>query len=323
MRRRSDLAPISATPIAAPLTPSQTASVQRLVDAAWSANTRRVYRWGWGVFAAWCEAAARAPLPADALTVAAFVGHQAEHGVSAASISLQLAAIGHAHEIAHLWSPTRSPEVRLAVAGARRLLGTAPTRIMAPLALDHLEPVIEAIDRTTPEGIRDAAILLVGFASALRRSNLAALTIHDVSDTPGGLALAIRRSKTDQEGAGEVIGIAAYEGSSLCPVAALRAWIAARGVGGESLFGVSDRTIYRVVKRRTAAAGLPPLTFGAHSLRAGFVTEALRQRIPDAAIMGTTLHKTPAMLARYRREADPVARGASGALKLPRKPTSG
>jgi integrase len=64
------------------------------------------------------------------------------------------------------------------------------------------------------------------------------------------------------------------------------------------------------------AAGLDPARFGGHSLRAGFVTQAYRDGATDAEIMGTTRHKSTAMLARYRREADPVARGATPRIKV-------
>jgi integrase len=80
------------------------------------------------------------------------------------------------------------------------------------------------------------------------------------------------------------------------------------------------RSVARIVKRYAEAAGLDPTRYSAHSLRAGFVTEAVRRGAPDSEIMGTTLHETPAMIARYRREADPVARGASrrmGSLQRP------
>ena len=84
------------------------------------------------------------------------------------------------------------------------------------------------------KGLRDRALLLIGFAGALRRSELVALNIEDIEEAPDGMKITIRHSKTDQEGAGQTIAIPS--GKIACPVAALKEWITAAGIGSGALF---------------------------------------------------------------------------------------
>ena len=323
------LVPRRLPPEAVPLEPERAAAVARLAAGARGASTNRAYAWGWGVFERWCAMEGRIPLPADAETIKSFVASQVARvpAPAWASLGIQLAAVSTAHRHARCWNPVSDPDLHDVLTGARRALGVAARAPKAPAAEAELEAMIAGIDRTTLEGKRDAAVLLVGFHSALRRSNLAALECADFSPTPGGLAIHIRRSKTDQTGEGRVIGIAEH-GGPLCAVEALREWWQAAGITDGLAFrafafdGVTvldhfgARTVERIVQRYAAAAGLNPRRFGGHSLRAGFVTEAIRRGAGDAEIMGTTLHASANMLVRYRREADPVARGASRRMKL-------
>ena len=84
------------------------------------------------------------------------------------------------------------------------------------------------------KGLRDRALLLLGFAGAFRRSELVALDVADLEETDDGLKVTIRRSKTDQEGHGETIAI--VRGSAACPVKAVKAWLAASGISEGPLF---------------------------------------------------------------------------------------
>jgi integrase len=192
---------------------------------------------------------------------------------------------------------------------------------------DELRAMVAQLDRSTLAGARDAAALLVGWWAALRRSELVALEIDDVTPSPGGIAIRIRWSKTDQEGQGATLGLEAKEGP-LCPIAALEAWIEMSGIksgpifrgltrhGGVRKGAMNDQEVARLVKRLAQGAGLDPKRFAGHSLRAGFITEAYRQGVQEAQIMATSRHRSVAMLARYRREADPVKRGATSKMKL-------
>lgn len=317
--------------------------LRALLEAAWAPETRRVYRWGWRRWVAWCEATGRQALPAVPEEVAAFVAEavagevvgaggersdrrSAPRTPSASAVRTILAAIRWAHETARLPSPTTSIEVKHAWKGASAKLGLAARNPKAPATMDVLERLLGTIDRATPAGKRDAAILLLGFHGAFRRSELAALRWRDVTLTPGGIAIHLPKSKTDQAGKGHTVGVVEVDDPpALCAVRALEEWkeAAAEGATGSAvaassrIFGVSARTIARLVQRTARAARLDAATFGGHSLRAGFVTEAYRRGASDAEVAGTTRHLSATTLMRYRREADPIAQGASRRMKKP------
>jgi site-specific recombinase XerD len=137
--------------------------------------------------------------------------------------------------------------------------------------------------------LRDRAILLIGFAGAFRRSELVALDVSDIEETPEGMLVTLRRSKTDQEGLGRRVAIP--RGETACPVAALKAWLSAGGISSGPIFvriwnkraqRVSEHrldaeTVAAVVKQGAPRLGFDPSTFGGHSLRAGFVTSAVKR----------------------------------------------
>src|SRR5271165_6839426 len=86
-----------------------------------------------------------------------------------------------------------------------------------------LRQLVATCDRTT-RGRRDRALLLIGFAGALRRSELVALQVEDVAHVAGGLRLRIVRGKTDQAGQGAEIGLPRGRHAETCPVLAFEAW---------------------------------------------------------------------------------------------------
>ncbi len=113
----------------------------------------------------------------------------------------------------------------------RRTYGVAPVRQARPLTPADLRQILSQVDRSTPLGARDAAIILLGYASALRRSELVALTLDDVEPKPGGLLLHLRSSKTDQDAERAVVGVAHGNHAISDPIEAIAAW---RSHGGEA-----------------------------------------------------------------------------------------
>jgi integrase len=173
--------------------------------------------------------------------------------------------------------------------------------------------------------IRDRALLLVGFASALRRAELVSLNVEDVTTGPDGLTITLRRSKTDQEGAGRPIGVPFGSSPATCPVRALAAWVAAAGITDGPLFrGVSrhgallgrlsGRGVARVVQRGAASVGLEVANFGGHSLRAGLATAAEKAGKSERAIMAQTGHRSVTMVRRYIRDANLFSDNAAAGL---------
>ena len=198
------------------------ADARDYVAASRAENTTRVYRTGWAQFAAWCDEHGVRALPAGAETVALYVADLAKDA-KPATIDLRLAAISAAHRAAGHDSPTKEEAVRLVRRGVRRTLGTAQRQVR-PLTVPELRTMVEGLG-TGPAGCRDRALLLLGFAGALRRSELVGLDVADVTEGSDGLTVHLRRSKTDQEGAGRNVGIPYGSNLATCPVRAWRAWL--------------------------------------------------------------------------------------------------
>ncbi len=301
-----------------------------------AANTRRAYASDWADFLSWCDRYELVALPADALTVRRYLVALAREGRKVATIQRRLAAIADAHARQGYPSPTADPAVRHELAALRRELGVAPQG-KEPVLADDLRAMVAALP-DDPRGLRDRAMLLLGFAAALRRSELVGLDVGDVAFAKRGLVVTIRRSKSDQEGAGAKVAVAPGGDPAACPVRATRRWLQAARLGATGpLFRpvhragkILDRRlnpehVAQLVKRAAAAAGVAPTdldgvadTHGlaGHSLRAGLVTQAALDGVSDADIAATTRHKSRDMVARYTRIADPFRAGVAGKVKL-------
>jgi site-specific recombinase XerC len=208
--------------------------------ASKAAATRRAYQKDFARFTAWCDQRHIPPIPAAPETVAAFLAAEAARGIKPATIGRRVAAIRYAHKLAgHDDPPTSSEVVKATVQGIRRMLGAAPVR-KTPATADKVVAMAALADADM-KGLRDRAILLLGFAGAFRRSELVALDVTDLEFCDGGMRVHIRRSKTDQEGAGDTIAIAL--GSVACPVKAVRAWLEASKISTGRCFGRSAKAV--------------------------------------------------------------------------------
>lgn len=302
------------TPSAVVIAPELVGAAQDFAAASKSPNTRRAYSRQWAAFTAWCSAQGFEPLPAQPNAVALYAAAMAQAGRAVASIEQAVAAIGAAHSTAGHASPRSNPAVKAVMSGIRRTKGVAQ-REAAPVLAETLRSMLEVLPPTLA-GRRDAALLLVGFAGAFRRSELVGLELRDVAFTTAGLEVNLRRSKTDQEGRGRLVALPYSSSPEVCPVRALRAWLDSAGVlegpvfrevtthGQVGAVALTGRSLSRIVKRTAGKAGLDPKAFSGHSLRAGFVTQAKLRRKDEASIMRQTGHKSVAMVRRYDRRAD-------------------
>jgi site-specific recombinase XerD len=301
------------------------ATARDYVAVSRAENTTRSYRTGWAQFTAWCDEHGVTPLPASAEIVACYVADLAK-SAKPATIDLRLAAVSSAHRAAGYDSPTKAEVVRLVRRGVRRTLGTSQRQVRA-VTVPDLRRMIEGLG-TDPAGCRDHALLLLGFAGAMRRSELVALDVEDVTEGPDGLTVRLRRSKTDQEGAGRTVGIPYGSNPSTCPVRAWRAWLELSGITEGPAFRSVDRhgrigatrltaqAVALVVKSHAARAGLDPDEVAGHSLRAGLATSAAEAGVPERVIAATTGHKGTAMLRRYIREGSLFRENAASAVGL-------
>ncbi len=218
------------------LTDVEAERIAAAINAARTESTRRVYAYTWGQWARWCAARDLVPLPGDPAVLCAYLTERAADGIAIASLDGACTAIRHVHRMHAAPDPVASETVRQVRLGLRRTYGTAPRRLARPLSTGDIRQILTSIDRTTPVGIRDTAIILLGFASAMRRSELTALTLLDVEEKPDGLLVTIRRSKTDQEGQGQLVAVARGTHPDSDPVAALAAWRSLRGYTPGPLF---------------------------------------------------------------------------------------
>jgi integrase len=276
--------------------------------------TRRAYRADWEDFTAWCSARGIVALPATPATVGLYLSARAAtHRPS--TLARRLSAIAKAHQAQGLPSPAtlEHPEVGEILKGIRRVHGVAPHQKRALSTADLLQ-ILAHLDEGLL-GVRDRALILIGFVSALRRSELAALAYEDLAWEPEGVVATLHRSKTDQEGQGRQVAITRGGHAATCPVAALTAWLAAAKIVTGPLFravnrhgrvratGLHPDSVGGILQRAAEQAGFTAADFGGHSLRAGFATQAARNGANVFDIMRQTGHKSVQTVARYVREA--------------------
>lgn len=295
------------------------------VQQAKAANTRRAYRADWRDFVAWCEKYRRDALPASPDTVAYYL---ADRSLTLKTSSLQrrLATIAEAHRAAGYESPNGHAQVRLVWAGIRREKGMAQAH-MRPALTRHIRLMVGYLPDTLI-GCRDRALLLLGFAGAMRRSELVGLDVSDVALTDDGLVAVIRRSKTDQDGRGRKVGIPFGACPDTCPVRAVQAWLDASGIDEGPIFRsvnkhgqvmegrLSDRAVAEVVKRSLAAAGKNPSRYAGHSLRAGLITQAAMSGVSERAIQDQSGHRSLLVLRRYIRDGSLFRENAASKVGL-------
>lgn len=289
-------------------------------------NTKRAYQNDWRDFTSWCEEQGLQPLPATPQTIALYLTARAEtHRVS--TLQRRLSAISQAHKAAG-YPPvsTREEPLHSVWMGIKREKGTAQQG-KAPVVTEELRAMVTTLPDTLL-GIRDRALLLLGFAGAFRRSELVSLDVDDLNMTRDGLIVTLRRSKTDQEGQGQKIGIPYGSNPTTCPVRALQAWLEASGITEGPLFRsidrhgnlqpgrLSDKAVALVVKRRAEAVGLDPSKYSGHSLRAGLATSAAAAGASERAIMNQTRHRSVMMVRRYIRDGSLFRENAAAMVGL-------
>ena len=301
------------------------AAARTYAERSLSESTRRGYARDLAAFQAWCHTHAVTALPAEPQTLAAYLADLALTD-RPATIGKKLAAIAVAHRDAGLESPTEHGMVKRTLAGIRREKGTAQNQ-KAALLVDDLRRIVAPLGASLLDR-RDRALLLLGFAAALRRSELVAIRVADVRFEGEGLVLTLRRSKTNQEGRLETIAVAYGSEPMTCPVRAVRAWLAAAGRVDGALFvgltpqgafreaALGDRMVAHVVKRRCRAVGIDPSGVAGHSLRRGFATAAARAQKPDRMIKRHGRWKSTAMLDRYIEDGARWDDNASAGLGL-------
>ena len=280
------------------------AKVKEYVDQSLSENSRKAYRTDFEHFKAWGGSVPSSPeMVADYLSVYADV-------LSLATLQRRLVSIGKANTMAGFANPAQSDLVKIALKGIRRVHAKAQRQVQ-PILKEDVIMIVSSLPSNN-QGKRDAALLMLAFCGAFRRSELSGIRHDDLRFTSEGMVVRLNKSKTDQFGDGREIAIPFGHGR-ICPVEAVKAWIAVSGNNGLlfrqvvkggaiSSRGLSGHAIAQIIKRLVKSIGHDPSEYSGHSARAGFATSAAQAGKSSWNIRRQTGHKSDAMLNRYIRQ---------------------
>jgi len=305
-----------------------------------SDNTRCAYRAAVRAWCSWCHRHGLAPLPAKGADIAAFLAGERGRALSPNTIELRRAAIRYLHRAAGCPVPTDDVCVSEAVSGIRREAaqrGEVPKKKVAATAT-ILRRLLAPIPYDL-RGLRDRALLLVGFAGALRRSELAAIRVEQLEPTERGIKLTLPQTKGEQTRS--VTVPLPYGDTELCPVHALALWQQAAGITEGPVFrriwlppgprkgglpdefpplppnatprigtaAISPQTVAQIVKARAMAAGFAWGDLGGHSLKRGALTTGMDRGIHPAKLKRLGRHKSFDVLGEYLEFGDLLLAG--------------
>ncbi len=299
------------------------------VQAASSANTRKAYAADWKHFSAWCRRSNLAPLPPHPQTVGLYItacaSGTAERGAKANSVSTierRLSSLSWNYAQRGLSLDRKDRHIATVMAGIRNSHAKPPVQKEAVMAEDIIA-MVETLDRGSLRGLRDRAMLLIGFAGGLRRSEIVGLDLKADQTEDGrgwieildkGMLITLRGKTGWRE-----VEVGRGSADATCPVAAIETWIKfaklahgplfrrvtgqGKAIGSERL---NDKEVARLVKRAAMAAGVRgdlseterAIKFSGHSLRAGLASSA---EVDERYVQKQLGHASAEMTRRYQR----------------------
>lgn len=279
-------------------------------------NTLKAYEADWNDFFDWCSHHRLAPLPAEPEVVVNYINDLADHA-KANTVSRRLSAISENHIAGGFGeaNPAKSSLVKSAIAAIRREKGTMQRGKM-PILSEDINDFVNVFDENDIGGIRDKALLLLGFSGAFRRSELVSLQVENLTFTREGLVVLLEHSKADQIGEGSYLAIPYSSNEKNCAARAVRTWLDAAKIKNGPLFRplkrnkeirdsrLSDKSVALIVKKYAGLIGLDEKDFAGHSLRRGFATSAAQHNVDELSIMRQTRHHSEKMVRRYIEQGD-------------------
>jgi site-specific recombinase XerD len=292
-------------------------SLNRYLSESLAPNTQSAYRKAWDDYLSWCQSHDLRPLPASAAVIGAYLTYLADKGLAYSTIEQRLAAVCFVHEVAKMPVNRREVEIRRALKAIKKRNGAKNNKKSA-ITVEMLRLMVLKLDDSLA-GLRDKAMLLIGFAGGLRRSEVASLDVEDLEEYPEGYLVTLGRSKTDQIGQGRPIEVAYGKSIITCPVRATKAWLKASRIESGALFRqvdrhghikgrISGRHLANLVKSTLAMAGFEPGNYSAHSLRSGYITASDEQQVPEHLVRQQTGHRSKLQREDYVRVERPFAR---------------
>lgn len=296
-------------------------------------SSAKAYRSDLNHFAGWCRHHGESPLPCTSAALVHFLTEHAE-GFSMATVERRAAAISWAHRKAGFLggdNPRNAPVVGECLRLLRRRYRDTKQKQARELSTELARALVDECrsDKNTTLGLRDRAMLLIGFAGAFRRSELVRIAVEDLEWRTQGVEITVRWSKTDQEGRGLVKYITRGQVPVTDPVGALKGWLEIAGIQSGPVFrrvfkdgsvgktGLSEQAVLDVIKKRGKSLGLEDWDdFSPHSLRSGFASVAAENGASIQAIKGQGGWKSERTAMRYIRRREGWDSSAASKLGL-------
>jgi integrase len=265
-----------------------------------------------GVYVDFCQQYGLNPLPCPPSQLEDFLVYLMDKGAKINTIKQAKWAIDTRHKLAGFPSPGKNEQIRTLVSGITRTLkkeGEGRINRRAALTIDDIKK-IEFNDSLI--GIRDKALLLIGWAGGFRRSELAGIKVQEIDPTTVGINIEIGQSKGNQEGDSEFVAIVNGRDENNCPVRALYRWLDAAGIRKGLVFrsikkgdhlqkSITPTAIYIIVRKYAEVAGYNKRVFGGHSLRSGCASYLLDKGVPAHVVQKHMRHKSFDTTQKYNR----------------------
>jgi len=293
-------------------------------------NTVRAYKSDFNDFELFCVKNGFKFLPSDPKIVSLYLTSLSAKDAKMSTLKRRLVSIGVIHKLKGYYLDTKHPSIIENVMGIKRRKGSIQIS-KKPILINNLKQIINVIDKQDKKDIkkfRDRSIILIGFSGGFRRNEIVSLDYDDLDFVPEGLKINLRRSKTDQFGAGFTKALPYFDNSQYCPVVSLKKWIEISNITSGAVFRrfskgsrlsenrLTDQTVALLIKEYLRLTGIDSKNYSGHSLRSGFATSAAESGAEERSIMAMTGHKSTEMVRRYIKEANLFKNNALNKIKL-------
>jgi site-specific recombinase XerD len=293
-------------------------------------NTVRAYKSDFKDFSLFCSKNDFKFLPTDPKIVSLYLTQLSTKEIKISTIKRRLVSIGAIHKLKGHYLDTKHPVIIENLMGIKRRKGSFQ-KGKKPILINNLKRIIHVIDQLNKEEIkkvRDRTIILIGFSGGFRRNEIVSLDFDDLDFVTEGLKINIKKSKTDQFGAGTLKAIPYFDNTKYCPVTSIKKWIKTSKIKSGPLFRrfqkgsrlsenrLTDQTVALLIKEYLDLSGINSKDYSGHSLRSGFATTAAESGAEERNIMAMTGHKSPEMVRRYIKEANMFKNNALNKIKI-------
>ena len=293
-------------------------------------NTIRAYKYDFKDFGLFCAKNGFNSIPSEPKIVSLYLTYLSTKNVKMSTIKRRLVSISVIHKLKGHYLDSKHPSIIENLMGIKRRKGSIQ-KGKKPILINSLKLIIKAIDEQISDEIkkiRDRSIILIGFSGGFRRSEIVSLDFDDLEFVAEGLKINLKRSKTDQFGAGLTKGLPYFDNSQYCPVISIQKWIKISEINSGPLFKrftkgsnlsehrLTDQSVALLIKKYLDLAGINSKNYSGHSLRSGFATSAAESGAEERSIMAMTGHKSTEMVRRYIKEANVFKNNPLNRIKI-------